>query len=310
VVAIADLETAKAVSVAEKFKIPLYYRDPERIFARDDIDAVHVLTPTNSHLAMTLAALSAGKHVFVEKPIARKAAEAQRMVEAARAAKRTLMTGADFRFRPDSSALKNLIDAGELGRISTVRARWLKKKERWTRSPWLNNARISGGGVLMDLGIQMLDVCLWVLGNPAVKRVSAQAIRDRLGMRVEDTMIAYYSLQGDVSLYLNVTWAYMSDESDVQTIFSGAKGTASLNPLKITKEIQGSLVNVTQGGKPMKPADLYRKSFELEIDHFLQCLRDGKEPTSSGAEAVALMEIVEATYRAAAEGREVVVGES
>jgi predicted dehydrogenase len=309
-VAIADLELPKAASVADKFKIPSFYRDPEKLLARDDIDAVHVNTPTNSHLAMALAALSAGKHVLVEKPIARKAAEAHRMVEAAREAKRTLMVAMNLRFRPDSMTLHKFVEGGELGHISASRARWLKKKDRWSRSPWLNNARISGGGVFMDLGIQMLDVCLWVLGNPAVKRIAAHATRDRLGFRVEDTLIAFYMLDGNASLYLNVTWAFMADESDAQTIFSGSKGTAILNPLKITKEVQGSLVNVTPVGKPMRPQDLYRKSFELEIDHFYQSLLAGTDPISSGAEAAEVMEIVEATYRATNEGREVVFGES
>jgi predicted dehydrogenase len=304
-VAIADLELAKAAMIADRFKIPTFYRDPEKLLARDDIDAVHVNTPTNAHMAVTLAALSAGKHVLVEKPIARKAVEAQRMVDAAAKAKRTLMAAMNLRFRPDSMTLRNLVEAGELGRIISVRGRWLKKKDRWSRSPWLGNARISGGGVLMDLGIQILDVCWWILGNPNVQRVVAQASRERLGFRVEDTMVAYYSLQGDTSVYLNVTWAFMSDESDAQTIFSGTSGMAVLNPLKITKEVQGSLVNVTPAGKPLKPQDLYRKSFENEIDHFYRSVLDGKEPVSSGAEAAKLMDFIEATYRSAADGCEV-----
>jgi predicted dehydrogenase len=309
-VAIADLELAKAASVAEKYKIPSFYRDPEKLLARDDIDAVHVNTPTNSHLAVTLAALSAGKHVLVEKPIARKAAEAHRMVEAAKSSGKILMVAMNLRFRPDSMILRKFVEAGELGRVSTVRARWLKKKDRWSRSPWLSNARISGGGVFMDLGIQMLDVSLWILGNPPVKRISAQSARDRLNFRVEDTLVAFYSLKPDVSLYLNVTWAFMADESDAQTIFSGNKGMASLNPLVINKEVQGSLVNVTPAGKPVRPQDVYRKSFEAEIDHFYECVRNGQTPISSGAEAAALMEVVEATYKAASDGHEVVLGDA
>lgn len=309
IVAIADLEYAKAATVADKFKIPNFYRDPERLLARDDIDAVHVNTPTNSHLALTLAALSAGKHVLVEKPIARKAAEAYRMVEAAKKADRKLMVAMNLRFRPDSMILRKFVEVGEIGRVGTVRARWLKKKDRWSRSPWLSNARISGGGVLMDLGIQMLDVCWWILGNPRIERVTAQATRDRLGFRVEDTMVSFYSLSGDTTLYLNVTWAYMSDESDAFTMFSGSHGTASLNPLKITKEVQGSLVNVTPAGKPLRPQDLYKKSFESEIDHFVESVRNNSELISSGEEAAQLMDVIEATYRSASDGREVRIGE-
>jgi predicted dehydrogenase len=310
VVAISDLDFAKAATIADRFKIPNFYRDPEKLMARDDIDAIHVNTPTNAHMAVTLAALSAGKHVLVEKPIARKAAEAHRMVAAAKEADRQLMVAMNLRFRPDSMTLRKFVEAGELGRIGTVRTRWLKKKDRWSRSPWLNNARISGGGVLMDLGIQMLDMCLWIMGNPPVKRVSAQAIKDRLGYRVEDTMAAYYSIKGDISLYLNVTWAFLSEESDAQTIFSGTKGTAVLNPLKIWKEVQESLVNVTPAGKPIRPHELYSKSFENEIDHFYQSIKSGTETQSPGSEAAALMEVIEATYRAASDDKEVLVGEN
>lgn len=308
--AVADIEFSKAAAVADRYKIPQFFRDPERLLNLDDIDAVHINTPTNSHLALTLAALSAGKHVLVEKPIARKAEEAHRMVAAAKASKKYLMAAMNFRFRPDSILLQKMVEGGELGKMITVRAGWHKKKDRWSRSPWLNNARISGGGVMMDLGIQMLDVCWWMLGTPAVKRVSAQASRDRLGYRVEDTMIAYYTMANDATLYLNTTWAFMSDESEAYTILSGSKGAASLNPLKITKEVQGNLVNVSPAGRVPKPADLYRRSYELELDHFFQSIIQGVPPQSSGIEAAQLMEVIEATYRSAAEGREVVIGES
>ncbi|MBI5059702.1 Gfo/Idh/MocA family oxidoreductase [candidate division KSB1 bacterium] len=309
-VAVADLEFSRAAAVADRFKIPLFFRDPERMLAREDIDAVHVNTPTNSHLALTLAALAAGKHVLVEKPIARKADEAKRMVAAAKSARKQLMAAMNLRFRPDSLLLHKMIHGGELGKIIAVRAGWHKKKDRWSRTPWLNNARISGGGVLMDTGIQMLDVCWWMLGNPAIKRVSAQVSRERLGFRVEDTLVAYYTLAGDTTFYLNTTWAFMSDESEAYTMVSGSKGSASLNPLKITKEVQGNLVNVTPAGKAPRLVDLYNKSFEIELDHFFQSVMQDTEVQSSGAEAAQLLDVIEATYRSASENREIVIGES
>ena len=308
-VAIADLEYERAVRVAERFKIPSFYRDPEKLFERDDIDAIHINTPTNSHLALTLAALSAGKHVLVEKPIARKAEEAHRMVEAAKTANRKLMVAMNLRFRPDSMVLHNFIEGRELGKVRIARAAWLKRKANWSRSPWLSNSRISGGGVMMDLGIQLLDVCLWLLGNPRVLRISAIMMKDRLGLPVEDTVVAFYSLQGGAILILNASWAYMSDENVAFTTFSGDKGMAQLDPLKITKEIHGSLVNVTPAGAQLRSQNLYKRSYEYEIDHFVKLLLKESKPISTGKEAAAIMEVVEATYRAAAENREVVIGE-
>jgi predicted dehydrogenase len=309
VVAIADLEYEKAAMVADRFKIPDFYRDPDRVFERDDIDAVHINTPTNSHMALTLAALSSGKHVLVEKPMARKAAEAHRMVEAAKSYNRRLMVAMNLRFRPDSMILHKFVEGGELGAVKVVRGAWLKKKEAWSRSPWLAESRISGGGVLMDLGIQVLDVCLWVMGFPKVERVVANSMRDRLGFRVEDTVSAFYMTEGGACISLNTTWAYMSTDSMAYTIFSGTKGMAELNPLKITKEIHGSLVNVTPAGQQARSQNLYRKSYEYEIDHFYKLITKKTKPLSSAEDGAAIMDVIEATYRSAAEGREVVIGE-
>ncbi|MBU1636493.1 Gfo/Idh/MocA family oxidoreductase [bacterium] len=309
-VAIADLEYDKAVKVAEKFKIPSFYRDPDEIFSRDDIDAVHINTPTNSHLALALAALSAGKHVLVEKPIARRADEALRMVEAAKNANRKLMVAMNLRFRPDSMILHDFVEGRELGKVRIVRAGWLKRKSNWSRNPWLANARISGGGVMMDLGLPLLDVCLWIMGNPKVQRVSASMMKDRLGLPVEDTVCAFYSLSGGSTIMLNTTWSYMSDENAAFTVFSGDKGMAELDPLKITKEIRGNLVNVTPAGKNLRTQNLYKRSYEYEVDHFLKLLMRETKALSPGKDAAALMRIVEATYKAASENREVEIGES
>jgi len=171
------------------------------------------------------------------------------------------------------------------------------------------NPKIAGGGVMMDLGIQMLDICLWLLGNPKVEGVSATAARALSGRKVEDTIFAFYRLRGGIGLTVDTSWSLMSDESVAYTLFYGTQGAAALNPLKITKEMHGDLVNVTPG-KSFRPVDLYKKSFEFEVDHFVQCIQYQRKPISSVEEAVEIMAIVEATYRSLAEGREVTVAES
>ncbi|MCB9366961.1 MAG: Gfo/Idh/MocA family oxidoreductase [Calditrichaeota bacterium] len=307
-VAIADSDYAKAAAISEKAKIPTCYRDAEKLLADPDIDAVHINTPTNAHLALTLAALAAGKHVLVEKPMARKSEEAYRMAEAAKKAGRVLMVGMNLRFRPDVMVLHEFIQGGELGHVRVVRANWLKRKETWSRSPWLHESRISGGGVLMDLGLQLLDMCWWVLGRPKVKRVTATTSKDRLNLRVEDTFSAYFCFHGGAALQLNSTWAYLSDESAAMTVFSGNKGLAELNPLKITKEIHGSLVNVTPAGPQLRAQSLYNKSFEYEFEHFHNVINGKAKLVSPAEDAAHMLEVIEATYRSAAENREVQIG--
>ncbi len=308
VTAIADTDYAKAAVLAEKYKIPKFYRDAEKIFADPEIDAVHINTPTNSHLALSLAALEAGKHVLVEKPMARKSEEAKRMAQAAKKASCQLMVGMNLRFRPDVMILHEFVEGGELGTVRVVRASWLKRKETWSRSPWLHETRISGGGVLMDLGLQLLDVVWWTLGKPKIKRVTASLSKDRLNLRVEDTVTAYYVFHGGATLQLNATWAYMSDESSAMTVFSGNKGMAELNPLKITKEIRGNLVNVTPAGPQLRAATLYNKSFEYELEHFYNVIASKAKPMSVPEDSAYVLEAIEAAYKSASENREVVIG--
>jgi predicted dehydrogenase len=308
-VAVCDLDSKKAALVAQKNKVPHFFSDVERFLRLDGLDAVFVCTPTNSHMAFSLAALSAGKHVMVEKPVARNHAEALRMVKAATEAKRTLMVAMNHRFRPDSMILRNFLEANELGKMVRVRAGWLKKQNVWTRPPWVMNPKISGGGVLMDLGIQMLDICLWILGNPKVEKVSAISARTVTGRKVEDTVFAFYRLRGGTSLTIDVSWSLMADESVAYTLFYGKQGSAELNPLKITKEMHGDLVNVTPG-KSHTPLDLYKKSFEFEVDHFVQSILHKRKTISSVEDAADVMAVIEATYRSIAEGQEIAMAES
>jgi predicted dehydrogenase len=171
------------------------------------------------------------------------------------------------------------------------------------------NPKISGGGVLMDLGIQMLDICLWILGNPKVEKVSAISARTVTGRKVEDTVFAFYRLRGGTSLTIDVSWSLMADESVAYTLFYGKQGSAELNPLKITKEMHGDLVNVTPG-KSHTPLDLYKKSFEFEVDHFVQSILHKRKTISSVEDAADVMAVIEATYRSIAEGQEIAMAES
>ncbi len=308
-VAICDLDSKKAALVAQKNKVTHFFSDVELFLKLDELDAVFVCTPTNSHMAFSLAALSAGKHVLVEQPVARTHAEAMRMVKAATDAKRTLMVAMNHRFRPDSMILRNFLEANELGKIVRVRAGWLKKQHIWTRPPWVMNPKISGGGVLMDIGLQMLDISLWILGNPKVEKVSATSSKILAGRKVEDTVFAFYRLRGGTSLTVDVSWSMMAEESVAYTLFYGKQGSAELNPLKITKEMHGNLVNVTPG-KSHTSLDLYKKSFEFEVDHFVQSVLHKRKTMSSIEDAASVMAIIEATYKSITDGQEITMAES
>jgi len=297
--AICDLDRSKAGFVAQKFGIPRFFGDPQHLLALPEVDAVVILTPTNAHLALTLLALDARKPVLVERPMARKVAEAEKMVEAAERSGQILMVAMNHRFRPDSMILRNFINGGELGDIFMVRCGWLKRKEPWSRAEWVVKRRLSGGGVLMDLGLQMLDLALWLIDAFEVESISATTFQQTLRLEVEDTIACQLQLKGGKSVTVHASWALLAPETQAYAHFWGTQGAAVLNPLRIDKEMHGNLVNVTPE-KAITPKELHRSSFKYELRHFIECVRHGRQPISSGKEALEILKIVEAIYRAAA----------
>ncbi|NQS96947.1 MAG: Gfo/Idh/MocA family oxidoreductase [candidate division Zixibacteria bacterium] len=304
VVAICDIDRNKAGAVAQKFKVPHFFRQAEDILARDDIDAVFVCTPTNSHMSMTLAALEAGKHVFVEKPIARTSAEAQRMVDAAESTGRLLMTAMYHRFRPDSLVLKNFIDEEKLGEVFMIRSGWMKRSSGAERPEWMLDPRFSGGGVMMDLGIPMLDLCLWFLNFPEILSVDARTFNRIIKSEVEDEAALFLKLRDGRLITVDVGWSIPAQNTIAFTVIHGEKGTAWLNPLRINRELHGQLMELSPG-KQYTPIELYHRSFENTVRHFIESVRNGRQPISSGQMSLDVMEIVEMIYRSAKEKREI-----
>lgn len=305
-VAVCDTVKARAKAVAEKFKIPRYYTNDDDVLKLDDIHAVDICVPTNVHMPVAIAALSAGKHVLVEKPMARNVEESERMLEAARRYERKLMVAMNVRFRRDVVNLKSFVDGGELGEVFYVKSGWLRRQEKWTEHSWLFQKKYSGGGVLMDLGIQMLDLALWLLGNRKAKSVKATTYNRVARLEVEDAAVAFIHFADGTTLTLEVSWTLLTEDDFLYTNLFGTRGGALLNPLRVMKEMHGSLVNLTPAHEE-KPTNTYKRSYENELRHFVKCLREDIHMFSSGEESIERMRIIEKMYQSAATGKEVLV---
>jgi predicted dehydrogenase len=303
IIAVCDRDKTRVRFIAEKFGIKTQYTDHEALLAAEDLDAVIVCTSTDAHLPVALAALQAGRDVFVEKPIARTLNEASDMAEAARKHKRKLMVGMNHRFRPDTTVLKDLVMAGELGKIYYVKAGWFKKLS--SNQPWITRKDKSGGGVVLDLGIVMLDLSLWILGFPAIDRVSARTYSTTT-RSVEDSSMAFFHAKNGVTIFNEVSWSLQSAEEFYYCDFYGVDGSARINPLRIHKELHGNLVNVTPA-RMETPHNLHRKSYENELAHFVAAVQNSVELISTADEAVQRMKIAAAIYESSRKGRDVVL---
>lgn len=303
-VAVCDTNLARAKAVAERYAIPQYYTRDDDVLKRDDIDAIDICAPTHMHMPIALAALSAGKHVLVEKPMALSLEQGRSMVEAARRYQRKLMVAMNVRFRRDAINLKSFIEAGELGDIFYARCGWLRRQEKWSEHSWLFQKQYSGGGVLMDLGIQMLDLSLWLFGNKKAKAVKATLYNKVSKLEVEDTAVAFVHLEDGSSLALEVSWTFLTAQDELYTNLLGTQGWAMTNPLRVMKEVHGNFTNLTPHVDD-KPMSRYKRSYSNELRHFIKCLRDDTPMLSTGEESLDRMRIIEAMYESARRGKEV-----
>ena len=304
-VALVDRDPEKAQRVAQKFGIPRWGGRVEELLDLEDLDAVDICTPNFLHAPMAIAALEAGKHVLCERPLARSADEAAGMLKAAKKADRILMCAVQHRFRPDAQLLRKFVEKGDLGDIFLAKAGWLRQKAEWDSDEWRRMKRESGGGVVLDLGFHMLDLALWVLGQPKVESVTASVHRSRKG-EVEDSATAFFRLEGGSALTLELTWGLLMEKDFAFLNLFGAGGAALLNPFRVHKGMHGTLVNVTPALETSK--NQYRQSMEAQVAHFADCLRSGKKPMGSADEIHRVMELMDAVYKSADTGREVKVG--
>ncbi len=304
-VALVDRDPEKAQRVAQKFQIERATDRLDDLLEADDIDAIDICTPNYLHAPMAIAALEAGKHVLCERPLARRADEAEAMVKAAKKAERVLMCAVQHRFRPDAQLLKRFVDKGDLGEIFFAKAGWLRQKTDWDSDAWRSQKRESGGGVVLDLGFQMLDLALWTLGQPEVETVSASVHRMRKD-EVEDSATTLLRLAGGATLTLELTWGLLMEKDFAYLNLFGSGGAALLNPFRVHKAMHGSLVNVTPTLDPSRHQ--YKLSIEAQMSHFADVLRKGAKPMGAGDEIVPVMALLDAIYRSAEQGKEVRLG--
>ena len=162
--AVADRDSARARSTAEAHGAAALANFRELIL-RDDLDAVIVSTPPDSHEEIALAALEAGKHVMCEKPLAPSVEACQGMVEAAQRCGRALATGFCQRYFPAVQFVKRTVESGAIGELTHVRAYTGHLGLSEFREAWMHEKQIIGGGALMDNGIHIIDLVGHILGD-------------------------------------------------------------------------------------------------------------------------------------------------
>jgi predicted dehydrogenase len=206
-----------------------------------ELDGIVIATPSALHAEQSIRALKAGAAVFCQKPLGRTAAEAAAVMEAARTADRLLAVDLSYRFTTGMRRIRELVQAGELG---SVFACDLVFHNAWgPDKPWFYDPKLSGGGCVMDLGVHLVDLALWVLDFPEVTGASAQLLSKGEPLRegvVEDYAVAQLDLAGGTSVRLACSWNLPAgQEAVISASFYGTGGGAAL------KNVGGSFYDFT-----------------------------------------------------------------
>ena len=317
-VAFADIVPATLKRVGKAHGITRLYDTGYDLIADKDIDIVDICTPNMYHAPLAIAALKAGKHVICEKPLAPTPKDIKQMIAARDKSGRLLMTAQHFRFEGTSKALKAEIDNGALGNIYHARS-WMLRRSGAPTRPGFIQKKHSGGGPCIDIGVHILDLTLWMMGNPKPVTVSGvtQNKLSRLpgafsnwggdipkSWDVEEFAAAFVRFANGATLILEVAWLLNHPKThgeDMQMWLYGDKGGAHwpnnvlLTTNNKTKQHMDTQLQNAEGGE----------AHAKECGVFADAVYHGKKSPVPAENSLDVISILDALYRSAKTRKEI-----
>lgn len=325
-VAFCDIVEHRAIEAAGNYGVEgaKVYTDYTELLKDESIDIVHVCTPNDSHADIAIAALEAGKHVMSEKPMAKTAADAGRMLEAAKRTGKKLTVGYNNRFRTDSQILKQICEAGELGDVYYAKAHAVRRRAVPTWGVFLDEEK-QGGGPLIDIGTHALDLTLWMMDNYKPKVVLGQSFHKLSGREnaanawgpwdpaqftVEDSAFGMIVMENGATIVLESSWALNTLEVDeAKCTLSGTEGGADMKGgLRINGEQHSRLftkeIDLNAGGVAFYEGKSEKDS-DLEMRLWIKAIDEDTDPVVTPEQALVVSQILEAIYESAKTGKAV-----
>ena len=260
------------------------------LLADDALDAVVLATPVPTHATLAEEVLRAGKHCFVEKPLAQSVGEAERAVEAARAAGRTLMVGHLLEYHPGVAKLKEIADGGELGDIHYI------------YSNRLNLGKLRADeNALWSLGAHDVSVLLHLAGEAPFEVQARGESYMRRG--IEDVVFAFMRFPSGLAAHLHLSWLDPHKERRFTVV--GSRRMATFDDMDLERKVtvydkgfDQSATSwgeyITRSGDIWSPSIGNREPLRLECEHFVECLREGRAPLSDGASGLRVVRVLAA----------------
>lgn len=313
----ADVSEKGLATFKEKQGVARTYADFREMLVKEkaNLDAISVCTPNGLHAENSIAALNAGLHVIVEKPMSMNAKEGQSMIDAAVKAGKQLVVGFQWRFDPKTTMLKKQADDGVFGDIKYVRVQALRRRgiPNWGV---FGRKDLQGGGPMIDIGVHVTEMAHFVMGCPRPVAASGMTTTyigdkpstdissmwagwDHKTYTVEDLAVGFVRFANGAVMVIESSFA-AHIEKDVWTFqVMGDKGGATFDPLQIFKDEHGYMWNATPGHVNGD------NHFFLKMKHFVEVCRDGRKNDSTGEHGLMVQKILDGIYASAESKKEV-----
>lgn len=321
--AFCDINAEQLQKMGKKYEVERLYTDIDAMLALKELDAVSVCTWNSAHADCAIAALKAGKHVLCEKPMSISKAKAEEMKAAADKNGKLLMIGFVRRYGNDCDVLKDFIAQDYFGELYYAKATYLRRNGN--PGGWFGDKSRSGGGPLIDLGVHVIDLVRYLMGNPKPVSVYGATFRklyDRKNIKktggymsvsksdkdicdVEDMATAMIRFENGAVLSLEASFSLNLKKDEGKIELFGTKGGAKLDPeLEMYTEINDYLADVNLD----YPTALnFENIFDNEINHYVDCIINGTPCRAPAEDGVTLMAILDAIYESARTGHEVIL---
>jgi len=312
ILAVASPTEGHAREFAEQHGIPNHFTDYRKILEMDEIDMIALGIPNDLHCQATVDAAAAGKHVVCEKPMCLNLDEADRMIDACEKANVKLMYAEELCFAPKYVRLKQLLDEGALGDPTLIKQ---SEKHDGPHAPHFWDVDRSGGGVCMDMGCHAIEFFRWMLGKPEIRSVyahmSTSVHADKT--RGDDNGIIILEFENGCTAIAEESWTKLGGMDDRAEVH-GSKGVAYANLLQgnsiLTYSDSGYGYAVeksggTTGWSFTMYEEIWNYGFPQEFAHFVDCVKNDKEPIETGHDGREVLEVLFAAYKSAGCGQKI-----
>lgn len=324
IVAGCDIDKQKHAITKEKYGIDKYYTDFKTMIDTEKLDAVLIATPNNTHMEMSMYALQKNVSVLCEKPVCVNASEAEKLKKIIDASSAKFMIGQCFRFRNQTKLIQQLIQSNKLGEIYYCKASYLRQRGVPGFGTWFTDQSRAHGGVVLDLGVHLLDYIWFLLGKPNFKSVSATTYNgiskrfvngEKAGFKtidypptytgpehnifdVDEMGTTFIRFENGVVFHMEVAWAMNICKNISDGVIFGNKGSVSLSPVIFTHDENDKM---RMDEIPVENCPSHNNQAIAFLD-FLEGKIDNPAPIEDG---LVIMKVIDAIYQSAYKRKEI-----